>query len=257
MSHELVKNQHVLPSKSIGRFCNKKGMVQAHRIHENITFPANPRNKMFCVNRVWDQRAEQGFGKKIEDSYQSVVERVLASGSRSLSNRENEIISMFYALWCFRSNIEQYDEAMSGNLVGITGEKLTAEQKLNLELKHTIYVEEGGLVPMHFKRGLTMQMAIDYFISRNPHLNWFIAESRFLEFIVSDNPEGEFIIPFTPSLCFICMFYIPVLPLDEVRRLNMNAIMRSKSYYFARNLGSTFYAYKSFKHQSLRSLDSF
>lgn len=217
-------------------------MVQAHRIQDKTTFQASPRNKMFCVNRVWDQRAEQGFGKKIEDSYQSLVERVLVSGTRSLSNKDNEIISMFYALWCFRSTIEKYDDAMSGNLEGITCKNLTAEEKLNLELKHAIYIEEGGVVPMHFKRGRSMQMAIDYFISRNSHLNWFISESRLLEFIVSDNPRGEFIIPFTPSLCFICMFNVPVLSSEEVSRLNMNAIMRSKSYYFARNLGATFYA---------------
>jgi hypothetical protein len=216
-------------------------MVQAHRIHEKITFQANPRNKMFCVKRVWDQRAEQGFGKNIENSYQSLVERVLASATRSLSNDDNKIISMFYALWCFRSSIEQYDFAMSGNLEGITGKNLTAEDKLNLELKHSIYIEEGGVVPMHFKRGRSMQMAIDYFISRNSHLNWFVAESRFLEFIVSDNPRRESIIPFTPSLCFICEFNAPVLSLDEVTRLNMNAIMHSKSYYFARNLGATLY----------------
>ncbi|WP_189415165.1 DUF4238 domain-containing protein [Cellvibrio zantedeschiae] len=242
MSNELVKNQHVLPSKSIERFCNEKGMVQAHRIQGNNTFPANPRNKMFCVHRLWDQRAEQGYGKKIEDNYQSVVERVLASGCRVLSSKDNEIISEFYALWCLRSSIESYDESMSGNLVGVTGNTLTDEQKLNLELKQTIYIEEGGVVPMHFKRGITMQMAIDSFILRNPNLKWFVAQSKLLEFIVSDNPEGEFIIPFTPAQCFICSFHVPILSVEQVRRINMGAIMRSKFYYFARKLSVTLYA---------------
>ena len=250
MSHELVKNQHVLPSKSIERFCNLKGMVQAHRIRENSTFPANPRNKMFCVHRLWDQRAEQGYGKNIEDNYQSLVERVLSSGCRILSNKDCEIISEFYALWCFRSSIENYDESMSGNLIGVTGDILTDEQKLNLELKHVIYVEEGGVVPMRFKRGITMQMAIDSFILRNSNLKWYIAESKSLEFIVSDNPEGEFIIPFTPMLCFICSFHVPVLSLEQVRGINMSAIMRSKSYYFARELGVLYMLNKSLQHRS-------
>lgn len=237
--HELVKNQHVLPSKSIERFCNEKGMVEAHRIHGNNTFQANPRNKMFCVNRAWDQRSEQGYGKEIEDNYQYLVERILVSDCRSLSSKENKIISMFYVLWCLRSTIEQYDEAMSGNLSGVTDDRLTAEQKRNVELKHAIYIEEGGVVPIHFKRGRAMEMAIDRFIARNSYLNWFIAESKTLEFVVSDNPKAEFIIPFTPANCFICSFHVPILTLEQVTGINMSAIMRSKSYYFARKLSKT------------------
>lgn len=239
---ELVKNQHVLPYKSIARFCNDKGVVEVHRIQGNNTFVANPKNKMFCVNRLWDQRSEQGYGKRIEDNYQCLVEKVLATNFRVISRTDCETISKFYAIWIFRSSIERYDALSSGNLVGVAGDSLTSEQKLSVELNHAIYIEEGGVVPMHFKRGITMQMAIDSFILRNPNLQWFISESKDLEFIVSDNPEGDFIIPFTPNFCFICAFNAPFLSLEQVRGINLRAILRSKSYYFAKKLSGTLYA---------------
>lgn len=242
MSHQLVKKQHVLPKKSIARFCNEKGVVQAHRIHDEVTFPAAPKNEMFCVHRIWDQRAEQGYGKKVEDRFQSLVERVLASGLRTISEEENETVSRFYALWYFRSIIQKYDEAMPGAVLDFAGSKLTPEDKLTLELKHYFYIDEDGLVPMHFKRGIAMQMAIDSFIMRNSRLKWFVSESRSLEFVVSDNPEGEFIIPLTPSLCFICYFNVPFLSLEKMKGINLRAIMRSKTYYFAKNLSKVLYA---------------
>jgi hypothetical protein len=126
-------------------------------------------------------------------------------------------------------------------LVGVSGHRLTEEQKINLELKHYMYIEEGGLVAPHFLRGITMQMAIDSFILRNPYLKWSVAESKSLEFIVSDNPEDAFIIPFTPTQCFICSFQVRSLGTEQVKKINMDAIMRSKSYYFARNLSRIFF----------------
>lgn len=244
MSRNLVKKQHVLPQKSIERFCNGNGMVQAHRIHEGKTFPVKPNNGMFCVRRVWDQRAEQGFGKRIEDRFQFLVESILASGRRSLFLEEHDVILKFYALWWIRSTIDQYDEGMSGNLVGVKGDNLTLEQRINVELKHQIFVEEGGVVPMHFKRGFAMQRAIDIFTAANSHLRWSITESKSIEFVVSDNPKEDFRIPITPRLCFICHFHASILTSDQVRALNLDAINRSKSYYFARDLEAVLYPSK-------------
>lgn len=233
-----MKNQHVLPAKSIERFSNKKGHVQVRRLKSVNTFSTGLKNNIFCVERIWDQRSEQGYGKRIEDRFQSLIEYSLNHQLMHLPPEGHEIASEFYALWCLRSKIESYDEQAEGNLVGVTGSKLTDEQKKNLELKHAIYIEEGGVVPKRFKRGLTMQMAIDQFITRNPGLTWSICNSNSLEFVVSDNPEGEFIIPITPKKCLICGFSITIFSQKQMLNLNLKAIARSKEYYFARDLGA-------------------
>lgn len=238
LEQNLVNNQHVLPAKSIERFGNESGVVQVRRIKSGNTFPATPSNKIFCVERVWDQRSEQGYGKHIEDKFQSLMEYVLNNQLKFVPYDSHKIISMFYALWCFRSRIESYDGLADGNLVGVKGSILTDEEKKNIELRHAIYIEEDGVVPKHFKRGLTMQMAIDLFLSRNPNLKWSICKSDSLEFIVSDNPQGEFIIPVTPKKCLICGFDIEKLNFQQVLGLNFKALMRSNEYYFARNLAA-------------------
>lgn len=238
MNQSLVNNQHVFPAKSIERFCCSSGQVQVRRLKSENTFPAGPKNNIFCVKRVWDQRSEQGYGKKIEDNFQSLIEYVLNNNLEYLPPEGHKIASVFYVLWCLRSKIESYDELAEGNLVGVTGSELTDEQKKNVEFSHSIYIEEGGVVPKHFKRGLTMQMVIDQFISRNPNLKWSICNSNTLEFVVSDNPEGEFIVPITPTKCLICGFDITMFSYEQILSLNFKAIARSKEYYFARNLGA-------------------
>ncbi len=186
-----------------------------------------------------DQRAEQVYGKEIEDSYQSLVDKILNSQRRLLLENENEIASMFYALWCFRSVIDQQDELLSGSPIGITDGALTKEQKLNIELKHGIYAEESGEIPVRFKRGLSMQIAIEDCLTRNPNLKWYVAESELTEFVVSDSPNKNFTIPLTPHLCLICNFNVPLLSDEQILSINKDAIVNSKSYYFARQLSAT------------------
>ncbi len=238
LSNELVKNQHVLPKRSIERFCNENGMVQAHLVSKNRTFPAKPGNKIFTVNREWDQRSEEGYGKSIEDNYQSLADSVLATGRRSLSMAECVVVSKFYALWCFRSSIKKYDWLMQEEPAGDC-EALTDEQKKVVELNHFFYKDENGVVPSRFKRGLAIQVAIDACSDRNPGQRWFVSQSDRLEFIVSDNPYGSFIVPFSPTMCFMCLIDVRFLSFEQVKKINFEAIRRSKFYYFARNLGVT------------------
>lgn len=140
MNQSLVNNQHVLPAKSIERFCSPNGEVQVRRLNSENIFPAKPKNNIFCVKRVWDQRSEQGYGKNIEDKFQSLIEYVLNKKLNHLPSEGHKIASEFYTLWCLRSKIESYDELSEGNLVGVTGSKLTTEQKRNLEIPGTVYL---------------------------------------------------------------------------------------------------------------------
>jgi len=237
----IVKNQHIFPNKSIERFCGSSGMVQVYRLNERKIFHAHPRNKMFCADRVWDQRSEKGYGKKIEDQYQSLAEQILKSPLKSIPAHGHKILSEFYSLWYFRSNIRKYDELLKDNPKGVSANILTNAQKLDIELKHGIYAEADGTIPIHFKRGQVMEMAIDGNVARNNWLKWYISESKDLEFIVSDNPTESVIVPLTPKFCFVCEIDKPCLSVYDVKNLNVQAILRSKTYYFARKLSACLY----------------
>lgn len=241
LSANLVKKQHVLPKKSIERFCNQNGLVQVYLVDKKTHFPAKPSNQIFCVHQFWDQRAEHGYGKSIEDKYQRVVERVIASDSRELSLAENETLTEFYALWCFRTSVGNYIEQMSGKLDAVTTGQLSDQEKIEIELNHSFYVEPDGYVPIRFKRGLSIEMAINCFTVRNRNLNWHVVKSQTFEFIVSDNPVGDCLIPFTPTHSFSCVADGPNLTEIEMGKINLRAIMRSKHYYFARNLGAVLF----------------
>ncbi len=242
LTKNIIINQHTFPAKSIERFTDTNGCVQVFRIPSGTLFPAKPANNIFSRRQIWDQRAEQGYGKSIEDKFQALVEYVIVNNVKTLPLDAHRTVGEFYALWRLRCTIDEYDHLIGKKIAGLSGSKLTNEEKLNLELKHAMYTEPDGSVPKRFTRGLVMQQGIDIFMARNGHLRWFISTSGHLEFLISDNPEGEFIIPITPRSCFILGFDVPKLSPDQVRELNLNAIFRSKRYYFAKSLQKCIYA---------------
>ena len=101
--HQLTVWQHCFPKRSIDRFANEDGKVYVHLIRDAKIVSLSPANHIFCVRRIWDQRAESGFMKKIEDAYQELADRIAAGRLiRRLSHREREIVTDMYALWNIR-----------------------------------------------------------------------------------------------------------------------------------------------------------
>jgi hypothetical protein len=69
----LTVKQHVWPFESIRRFANSKGVVCLYYKPRDKTRWAKPNDPLFCARRVWDQRAETGYMKRIEDAFQAVA----------------------------------------------------------------------------------------------------------------------------------------------------------------------------------------
>jgi hypothetical protein len=70
--NRLTVNQHVFPSKSIERFTGKGKRVAVYDLHRNEVVRARPGNPVFLAFRAWDQRAESGYMKRIEDEFQNI-----------------------------------------------------------------------------------------------------------------------------------------------------------------------------------------
>jgi hypothetical protein len=68
--NRLTLNQHIFPTQSIKRFTNESGRVSVHDLCVNNSFSAKPDNPIFCARRAWDERAETGYMKRIEDEFQ-------------------------------------------------------------------------------------------------------------------------------------------------------------------------------------------
>jgi hypothetical protein len=61
-----------------------------------------PEDKLFCARRVWDQKSELGYMKKIEDSFQILAAKMSDSKIANLGPSENKTVTEFFTLWEFR-----------------------------------------------------------------------------------------------------------------------------------------------------------
>ena len=98
--HRLTVKQHCFPMRSIERFACSDGLVDVQRGVKN--FRLKPDHTLFCARRAWDQSAESGFMKEIEDVYQELAEKIVDGVVSKLSKADQAIITDMYALWNIR-----------------------------------------------------------------------------------------------------------------------------------------------------------
>ena len=58
-----------------------------------------PEDPMFCARRLWDQSAESGFGKAIEDKFQVVAQRLAESKAPTVEPGMHDALTRMYLLW--------------------------------------------------------------------------------------------------------------------------------------------------------------
>ena len=78
--HGLTVKQHTFPKTSTARFAGQKGNVELFLNSLDKVIQAKPSNEIFCAEKSWDQKAESGFMKKIEDDFQALAGRILDDG---------------------------------------------------------------------------------------------------------------------------------------------------------------------------------
>lgn len=236
---EIVKKQHVFPAKSISRFHDENEVVEVNLISQSKILKRKSKDKIFTVNRVWDQKSENGYGLKIENSFQNLTDSVLKEDIFVLSSEANALITEFYMLWYSRSVVTDLHLAPNIRLTDVQGVGLSDVEKEKIELDHGIYVNHDQTLPMHFQRGMVIKEAIHSFFDRNPNLKWYVCKSRELEFIVPDIPSQDIIIPVSPTVCYSCGVNFGNITTEKMIELNLNAIAGAKNYYFGRTLSRT------------------
>jgi hypothetical protein len=231
---QLTINQHVMPRRSIARFTDG-GVIRVVSLPYGAVKERHPEHEVFCVKRLWDQRAETTGSRQIEVAYQHIADAAV-NGRRTFIGEEQEAITDMFFLW--KARFETKDEEREDIYVnGLSGSVLDLDQQELLESKGCMYVLDGGRMPRRFMNGVSLRMRIDSDRILSGPINWGVLEASEGEFIVPDTTRSVTLMPISPKLCFIGGQGSLFLDFDAVAEAN--ALLRSLAvgYYFARDLG--------------------
>jgi hypothetical protein len=229
----LTVNQHVYPKMSMDRFSNDAGKVEVRDLVRNLLRQANTKEKLFCARRAWDQRAESGYMKSIENQFQALVDMITTESIDAVPAAQKEVVDRFYALWYMRARYRELpDQELQLN--GLAGDDLTKEQEEVLERKHTFFIRSGGKAPARQLNGLVLQRRIDdYTRDLSAIVRWGIVRPIAGEFIVPDVPTRT-IIPLTPQIALAASVDDGLLTEANLAEINKVTIDGCEEYYFAR-----------------------
>jgi hypothetical protein len=235
--NRLTLNQHVFPVKSIERFADKDGRVETRLLDSrNKIIQPKPDNTIFCASRAWDQRAETGYMKRVEDKFQRVAAAIVAGKTATVSAEEKSAIDWMYALWYWRARFREL-ESQETQLNGVTGADLSLEQEENLESNGYMFARKHGAMPTRQLNGAVVEMRTGFYVEElaKSVTRWGIIAAQSGGFVVPDVPCHG-VIPLAPQLALVKD--APDGMITEQNLAQVNTAMRSlsESYYFARDL---------------------
>lgn len=235
--NRLTVQQHVYPQRSIARFAGHDGRVAVHDMARGLIRRAKPRDSIFCARRAWDQRAEAGYMKDIEDRFQVLVEALIGGQSAISSVDDKQAVERFFALWYMRSRYHELED-QGIKLSGITSDNLTKEQEENLEANRYLFARIGGIVPARQLNGLWLESQIDgYARDLSSVERWGVIRPQTGEVIITDTPL-HMIIPLTPKLALIGNAPDGMILANNLAQMNRLIVAGSQRYYLARDLSA-------------------
>lgn len=233
--NRITVKQHVLPVKSIRRFAGDSGKVFICDIARQKVRPARPADDMFVARRAWDQRAETGYMKKIEDAFQPLADGVIEGKVLEIGGVNAVRVSDFYALWYYRAR-RRDPEAEEIQMKGIIGEGLSKVQEENLEMNGYAFSRKDGRISVRFINSAQMYVGL-FGLSRQIQASakWGILRTDDGEFIVPDTP-GHQIIPIAPRLALAAPAHGGLITFETLVTINRNLMASSQQYFFAHDI---------------------
>ena len=236
--HQLTIRQHLLPNRTIARFRGRDGLVHAHLVKEAVDRRLKSDNPLFCTMRSWDQKAESGLGKSIEESYQAIADRVANRSLTSLAADMHRVITEMYLLWRFRC-LRARDPLPDLPVNGVAGERdLDLDAQERLEKGGVMFLKPDRTLPGRMAAGVMLQIAIDREWANGAHgMHWGVFCGDGLEFVVPDAFIDQPILPVAPGVCLAAGALDAELTLEEVARVNREAVRAASKYWFAHDIG--------------------
>jgi hypothetical protein len=232
--HQLVVRQHVIPVRSIERFGGPDGCVEVNIGPENRVERLKPDNGIFCARRAWDQRAERGFMKQIEDGFQPLADRIVSGEVTEISASELPIVNAFFALWYHRSRI-QPAEQIETQLNGVTGQVLTKDEQERLEAAHVLFLREGGKIATRHIVGIELQSQIDAYCLHFADQVWGIIKAPEGEFLMPDVPAHG-LMPISPTILLASGHPSGLITKSNLVQVNTEFLAYTRRYFFGRSL---------------------
>ena len=234
--HGLTVMQHTFPRTSITRFAESDGRVSVLHIPTKKQLSLRPVDQLFCAKRVWDQSAEEGFMKKIEDAFQSLADAIVDGRVKRIGMFEESIVNDFFALWNIRAHKKLHpiaDQALNG-IVALERD-LTKDQQEILEKGHVLFIRPDLKMPGRQIAGIKIRMNLDMLRKQLVGAQWGILTACEGEFLVPDISSGIRIVPITPKICLFSKSGNRVISCSEVTEINRAAVASSVEYFFARD----------------------
>lgn len=233
--NRLTLDQHVFPAKSIERFADPDGRVAVHLLDSDKIIRVKSDNPLFCADRAWDQRAETGFMKQIEDAFQEAVRPILEGNAASVSAEARTAIDRMYSLWYWRARYRDL-ESQETDLKGIIGSDLTLAQEENLESNGYMFARKSGTMPARQLNGVTLMIRTnryaDHLAATVPR--WGVITAQVGEFIVPDVPWHG-VLPLKPQLALINAAPDGMITEQNLAQFNDATRSLSEDYFFARD----------------------
>jgi hypothetical protein len=235
--HELTIYQHHFPAASIARFAGSDGCVEVHLIPQNKEVRLKPEDQLFSARRVWDQRAESGYMKEIEDKYQELATAVVAGVITSINGEHQSIITDMFALWYIRG-LRRANPISDQKIEGVIGlgRDYSKDDREKLEKNHISIIRPDLTVPGRHLCSANIQLNLFQVSELMPDAHWGILRAKSGHFIVPDNFSNARILPLSPLICFFSQSDDDEIEESEVAEINRMAIEASRSYYLANEL---------------------
>lgn len=235
--HQLTVNQHIFPAKSISRFVDASGTVCV--VHKKIegVIRAKPDDQIFCAKRVWDQRAEAGYMKNIEDKFQALADAILNRSQNNIGLLEDKIVTDMFMLWGIRHH-RNHNPIPDQKVEGIidVSRKLSKDEQEILEKNHIGFIRPDLTISGRSLTGINIQMNMDVARKDMSDTRWGILTAQEGEFLVPDNFNNARIIPLSPQHCLFSQSHNETIHFDEVKKINRMALQNVNDFWFAKDI---------------------
>jgi len=234
--HEPTINQHAFPAKSISRFTDKSGRVEVALTKAGKVVKLKPQDQAFCAKRIWNQRAESGYMKSIEDKFQSLAEAILDGRQKCITPIEDHLVTEMFALWNLRAHRKENPiEDQKVNAIDVAV-KFTKDQQEIMEKNHITTIRPDLTIAGRDLAGISLQMDIDRICEQMHDTEWGVLTAAEGEFIVPDNFSNARILPLSPTKCLFSQSKNDTIGRGEVAKLNRLALATSYDHWFARDI---------------------
>lgn len=224
---QLTIGQHVHSRWCISKFVDGTGLVGVLRRGATKAFPAAPENRIFCAMRVWDQQAEEGFFKGVEDAFHAEVDDILRVGAV----KNHEVVSEYLAVWEVRARFKE-SPPKDAELVGVAPQALTKDEQEILESKWYGYAR-GTMMPGRRVAGLRAVRFVDQHMWHYKGIRWGLARASSLPgFICPDRPASTAFIPIDRKHALVARWKDLKVTGRDVERLNGESWTQAQEYIF-------------------------